>query len=124
MNWKVEAVEKLRKYTAMKTALKNIPEDVARLESAMQNIRSATADSTPVQGGGSGREEMMLSNIVHREELNRNLIQAQLWVQEVDAALRVLTDDDRLILNRFYIYQERGAADRLAIFENRRVRFL
>ena len=114
MNWKAEAIEKLQKYTAMKTALTNIPEDLARLESAMQSIRSATADSIPVQGGGSGREERILSNIVQREELSRNLKQAQLWVQEVDAAWSILTDDERLILDRFYIHPERSAADRLA----------
>lgn len=114
MNWKFEAVDKLKQYEAKKQSLHSIPEEIRRLESAMQSIRSATADGTPVKGGGSGREDMMLSNIVHREELERSLEQAKIWVELVDAGLEILSDEERLVLDRFYIHPEKGAADRLA----------
>ena len=55
MNWKFEAVEKLRQYEAKKQSLKSIPEEIKRLESVMCSIRSASADGTPVSGGGSGQ---------------------------------------------------------------------
>jgi hypothetical protein len=113
MNWKYEAIEKLKEYSAKKQSLKSIPEEMARLESAMQSIRSATADGMPVSGGGSGREDMMLSNIVHREELARSLEQARKWVSLVDSGLDVLTDDERKVLDRFYIKPARGNVDRL-----------
>ena len=114
MNWKYEAVEKLRQYEAKKQSLRSIPQEIARLKLAMMSIRSAAADGTPVQGGGSGREDMMLSNIVQREELERSLDQARRWVELVDAALEILDEEERLILDRFYIHPEKGAADRLA----------
>ncbi len=113
MNWKFEAVEKLRQYEAKKQSLKSIPEEIKRLESAACNIRSATADGTPVSGGGSGREDLMLSNIVHREELERSLEQAQKWVALVNAGLDILSQEERLILTRFYIKPEKGNVDRL-----------
>ena len=113
MNWKFEAIEKLKQYEAKKQSLTSIPEEIARLESAMQSIRSATADGTPVKGGGSGREDMMLSNIVHREELERSLEQAKMWVALVDAGLEILSEEERLILDMFYIYPARGNVDRL-----------
>ena len=114
MNWKYEAIEKLKEYSAKRQALNSIPEEMARLESAMQSIRSATADGTPVSGGGSGREDMLLSNIVHREELARSLEQARKWVSLVDSGLEVLTDDERKVLDRFYIKPARGNVDRFA----------
>lgn len=80
MNWKSEAVDKLRQYEAKKLSIVNIPLEISRLESAARGIRSAASDGTPVSGGGSGREDMLLSNIVHREELERSLEQAQKWV--------------------------------------------
>ena len=113
MNWKFEAMEKLRLYEAKKQSLRSIPEEIERLESAMKSIRSATADGTPVKGGGSGRDDMMLSNIVHREELDRALEQAKKWVDLVDAGLEILSQDERLILDRFYIHPARGNVDRL-----------
>ena len=113
MNWKFEAIEKLKQYEAKKQSLRSIPEEIARLESAMKSIRSATADGTPVQGGGSGREDMMLSNIVHREELERALEQAKKWVALVDAGLEILSEEERLILDRFYVHPAKGNVDRL-----------
>lgn len=114
MNWKPEAVEKLRLYEAKKNAIQSIPEEISRLEIAMESIRSATSDGTPVAGGGSRREDMLLSNIVHRGELERSLEQAQKWVALVDAGLEILTKEERLLLDRFYIHPERGIAERLA----------
>lgn len=113
MNWKFEAIEKLKEYTARKNAITSIPEEIKRLEEDAQRIRAASTDATPVQGGGSTREDMLLSNIVHREELQRRLSDAQRWVDIVDGGLAVLSDDDRLVLDRFYIHPMRGNVDRL-----------
>lgn len=113
MNWKHEAVEKLKQYQAKKQSLISIPTEMVRLESAMQNIRSATADGNPVQGWGSGREDMLLSNIVHREELGRALEQARKWVDLVESGLKVLNEEERLILDRLYINPAMGNVDRL-----------
>lgn len=113
MNWKSEAVDKLRQYEAKKLSIVNIPLEISRLESAARGIRSAASDGTPVSGGGSGREDMLLSNIVHREELERSLEQAQKWVALVDAALAILSVEERLLLERFYVHPARGNVDKL-----------
>lgn len=114
MNWKGAAVDKLRNYEAHKQALENLPLEIRRLESAYAGIRSATTDSTPVSGGGgSTREDVMLSNIVHRDELKRRLKEARLWVAQVDKALAVLSDEEQLVLDRFYIRPAKGNVDTL-----------
>lgn len=113
MNWKFEAIEKLKEYTARKNAITSIPEEIKRLEEDAQRIRSASTDATPVKGGGSTREDMLLDNIVHREELQRRLSDALRWIDIVDAGLAVLSDEDRLVLDRFYIHPMRGNVDRL-----------
>ncbi len=108
MNWKREAIDKLKNYEAHREALENIPKEIKRLESAYAGIRSATTDGTPVSGGGNTREDSMLSNIVHRDELKRRLKEARLWVAQVDKALSVLDDEERLVLDRFYIHRAKG----------------
>ena len=50
MNWKREAIDKLKNYEAHREALENIPKEIKRLESAYAGIRSATTDGTPVSG--------------------------------------------------------------------------
>ena len=108
MNWKREAVDKLKNYEAHKQALESLPKEIRRLESTYIGIRSATTDGTPISGGGSTREDSMLSNIVHRDELKRRLKEARLWVAQVDKALAVLDDEERLVLDRFYIHRAKG----------------
>lgn len=108
MNWRSEAIDKLKSYAARMEALENIPKEIKRLESAYAGIRSATTDGTPISGGGNAREDSMLSNIVHRDELKRRLKEARLWVVQVDKALAVLDDEERLVLDRFYIHRAKG----------------
>lgn len=108
MNWKFEAIEKLKEYAARKNAIVSIPEEIKRLEEDAQRIRAASTDATPVQGGGSAREDMLLDNIVHREELQRRLSDARRWVDIVDGGLSVLTPDERKILEIMYINRSGG----------------
>jgi len=46
MNWKTEAMEKLKRYEAMRKSVENIPEELCRLELAATGIRS-TAEMHP-----------------------------------------------------------------------------
>ena len=113
MNWKKEAIDKLKEYNARKQSIASIPMEIAQLESAVRGIRSASADGSAISGGGSGREDMLLSNICKREELKRLLSTSKAWVSQVDAAMAVLNQEERLILDRFFIHPARGNVDRL-----------
>ena len=115
MDWKIEATDKLKQYEAKRQSLQIIPLEIAQIESTMTGIRSARTDSIAIRNsGGNAHENMMLSCIVRKEELQRNFEQAGLWVDAVTAALDVLSDAERKILDRMYIHREKKAADRLA----------
>lgn len=114
MNWKNEAMDKLRQYGARKNALKSIPQEIEQLKATRSAIRSASSDAIPVRGGGNGREDMLLSSIVKEEELERALQAARIDAELTGAGLECLDDEERMILDRFYIHPLKGAADRLA----------
>lgn len=113
MNWKEEAKEKLRRYDMMRSATINIPEELTRLQADSQSIRGLRTDGIHVKSSGGDPEDAMLSNIVLREELSMRLKQAQIWVAVTDRALGVLTEEERSILHRLYIYPEKGGLERL-----------
>lgn len=113
MDWKREAIDKLKYYEVRREALENIPKEIKRLESAYTGIRSVMTDGTAVSGGGSTRGDSMLSNIVHRDELKRRLKEVRLWVAQVDKALAVLDNEERLVLDRFYIHRAKGVVGEL-----------
>lgn len=113
MDWKREAADKLRCYEVKRTALATIPEEIRRLEEDAARIKAADMDRELVSGGESVREDLLLSNIVHREELERMLRQAQAWVGIVDTGLAVLDPEERLVLERLYIHRAKGNVEQL-----------
>ena len=113
MNWKQEAKEKLRRYAAMRLATINIPQELKRLEIDARSIRSARMDGDTVEGGGNKREEAMINNILHRQELTWTLEQAQMWLQITDRALTALSKEEKQILHCLYMYPEKGSLERL-----------
>lgn len=108
------AVNDLQTLKAKKVALINIPARIAELEARVTSIRSATADGTPVRGGGSGRENMLLNNIAERDNLKAELEQTRKDVEKIDRALSVLTDIERRILQVRFIDREVGAISKLS----------
>ena len=114
MNWKNEAMDRLRQYDAMRLAVANLPQEIRRLELASKAIRSARTDGDPVRaGGGRRREEAILANMMTRQELQWRLEQARRWLAYTDRALEVLNPEEKMLLERFFIYPQKGIAERL-----------
>lgn len=113
MDWKREAADKLKCYEAKRTSLDRAQAELRRLEDDMTRIRSATTDGTPVSGGTSTREDAMVNNIAQREELKLAMKEATAWVKIVDGGLAVLDEEERHILDRFYIHRAKGNVERL-----------
>ena len=113
MNCLKEAEYKLRDYNAKKNSITATAEQIFMLEAESTCVRSATTDGTPVQDGGNRREDAMLNNIAARMELKAAHDSAEAWMSVVYGALDVLTDDERRILDRFYINRQKGHAERL-----------
>jgi len=113
MQWKEEAVEKLKRYGAMQTAAKNIPEQICMLEASAVALRSPAA---PKMGGHSGiraREDALINNLAERQELEWSLPRVQQWLAVMKRGLDVLSNEEITILQRMYLSPERGAVDRL-----------
>lgn len=111
--WKFKAIDKLKDYTAQQSSITNLTEEISRLEMEACSIKSATGDGTPVKGGGSGREDRLLSNIVQREEYKLMRERAKLSVSMVDRGLSVLSPSEKYLLDKMYIGREKGDVSRL-----------
>ena len=110
MDWKQEAMEKLRQYCARQTAMQAIPDDIAALEA--EGLSGMRMDGMHGKGGGA-REDMLINNIVKREELKLAMDQANRWVSRVDRGLAALDEDERLVLQMLYILPAKGNIERL-----------
>ena len=117
MDWKQEAAEKLLQYEVRRQSLENIPAEIRRLEQDYSALRASTPDFVPdyllTHDKGSRREDAMLTNIVRREELARQLESARAWVALVDKGLAVLDERDRLVLDKFFLHKQKRACEEL-----------
>ncbi|MBE6944227.1 MAG: hypothetical protein E7453_08260 [Ruminococcaceae bacterium] len=113
MNWKNEAMERLRRYDGMLLAAKNIPIELRRLEEAAVSIRRGGTDGCAVLSGGNRQEEQLLDNMMNRQELTWQLRQTESWLDTMERALMSLPREERLVLERFYIRPEKGSVERL-----------
>ena len=106
MNWREEVVERLGRYTAMQTAVKVIPVELRRLD------QEAASLSGGFQGGGGlqtnlrSREDMLLSILVRKQELEKNHDNARLWLQCMDKALEQLNQEEKNILEHMHILRD------------------
>lgn len=112
-NWQYNAMQDLREYQAVKESLVSIPEELKALEIDMQLVRGTSYDKSPVQGGASGREDRLIDYIDKKGRLAENLRAATVRVRRIERGLEGLTDNERLVLHRFYISREHGHVDRL-----------
>lgn len=111
--WKFKAIDKIKDYPLQVAAIQNLQEEISRLESEARSIKSATSDGTPVKGGGSGRENRLLSNIVKREEHQAMLQRAKASVRMVNRGMDVLSGEEKHILEVMYMVNEKGKIHRL-----------
>lgn len=112
--WRKQAESDLKIYEASKQALINIPDQIKELEEKLTSIRSQSPDSVSVKGGGGGRDDAYLNNIVARDRLKANLEDSRRFVSRVSNALSILTEDEKELLRRFYMIPEKGAAYNMA----------
>ena len=113
MDFRREAVEKLRSYASKKVAVENLAEEMVRLRCQMDSIRSATTDSVAVRGGSSTREDMLVNTLAEIGELKHAHKNALKWLGIVDHAMEQLDDEEKTVLQRMYVNHERGAVERL-----------
>lgn len=111
--WKFKAIDKLKDYAAQKASILNLTEEISRLEMQAYSIKNPVVEDTPVKHGSNATEELLLSNIVQREEYQRMLERARLSVSMVDRGLSVLSSDEKHLLDRMYIHQEKGNSTQL-----------
>lgn len=113
-NWCTFSIERLRDYENKKAAVVSLTEQIKILDDRYKSIRSATTDSTPVQGGnGNRREEMLINNISTREELKNNLKITKHEIAITERGFEALDETEKKILTRFYINRSKGYVERL-----------
>ena len=111
--WKLKCKADLFNLRKMEAAITSIPEEIDMERARMTSIKSASAGTSPVQGGGTSYEERMNNSICLVDLLTDNMRFAETEVRLTYKALATLTDEERRILDVMYIDRQKNGIDRL-----------
>ena len=103
MNWRNTAIEELRSYSKICEAEKSLRERLEALEARLTSTRGASLSAVPVHGGGSHYEDMLLDTIAERDAVTGELAYTVKKRKLIERGLAVLADDEREVVDRFYI---------------------
>lgn len=105
MNWKKEAIEDLKLYNGRKEGCTNLADRIRTINSALDGVRGVVTDTVPNKGGGNKLEDWRINSLVERDRLKVNYGTVKKLVELTDRGLKQLTDDERHILEKFYIHR-------------------
>ena len=111
MNWKTEAMDRLRQYEGSRSAQKCLTIQVKDMEEDLCSPAPARPEAKVTQC--VDYEDRRLNKLIFLELCRRRLRQTEAWLAAVDTALSVLTPEEKLTLHRLYISPRKGAVEEL-----------
>lgn len=115
MNYKRDLVDELRSLPKLRASIGNLQERILILKIERESIKSARTDGDPVSGGGTNKREEMLINNLYEDSVRKKTLEINTRkVAQLEACLKSLLPNERIVLERIYINGESHAADRLA----------
>ena len=108
MNWKSETARDLREFRALEIFIENYPEQMAELDSQLKHLRGAKIDAVPTATGGCRTDDAWINVIAKKERLAWNFDNRLAKYKRLKKALALLDDEERYILEAFYINRPGG----------------
>lgn len=113
MNWKKEAIEDLKRYTCRKEGCLNVADRIRTLNADLNGVRAVYSDAVPNHGGGSKMEDWRINAIMERDRLKINYANLKKLVQLTERGLSQLNEDERRVLDRFFVHRGGRHVDEL-----------
>jgi hypothetical protein len=113
VDWKNNAITDLKDYPYLANSLAALPGEIKTLSLLEEGLRGADAEKLRVQGGGKTREDAVVGCIDKKERLKINYLVTRAKVKRIRLGLEALSEQERLVLQNFYITRPGGHIDRL-----------
>lgn len=100
-------------YNERTAQLQLLPERIATERARLTSIRSASAESSMVHGGGNVRQERDTAILTEIDRLQAELKVAAREIRTLDRIITTLTDQERRCVELMDLSRQQGAMDRL-----------
>lgn len=107
MNYLDWLLPKLKNLPEQRVALTEIQESIETLEMSCEMLQASGVEGARIPKRPSKVEEAYLDNLCEWEQLQKNLEITRREVAQMERVLALLSDEERLVLERFYINRQR-----------------
>ena len=105
----LEVITRLEALNGNKHAIDNLPDRIAMLENRAYTISAVSTDSERVSGGDNRVEDQRIENMMERAIAAADLEYAKAEVKQLEKALGQVTENERKVLDKFYINKSKNA---------------
>lgn len=103
VNWESATITALKSYEAMQHCIDRYADDMQQANDRLYNLKSATTDKDPVQGGGSKPEENWVGAIDRKMVICAKMSDALRFMQWFEPAWEKLNEAERVVLYERWI---------------------
>lgn len=112
VDWKREAAQELRDYRARKIAIKSMAAELDQLQADMEHL-GGIGTGAHVKSTGGAEDDRLINLIVRKSKIESSLRRTADSVGAVEAGLLILNEEERHVLDLFYITPAKGNVFRL-----------
>jgi hypothetical protein len=113
MDYRSEAIEELKLYPQLRQSLVSITNRIKSIEEKMQSAKGSSLSLAPARGGGRTNEDRLAEGLDDIDELRELYISTEDQVCLIDEGLSVLNEQERRIIEVFYIQTGKKKIDYL-----------
>lgn len=114
MDYRYHAVDKLKRYLELKTAIDNTKLRIMELQMKREEIESPKPSETPITHSAENKVEEKLISLIASEEEEKNTLRRTIHeVQQIDKSLKNLNEEEKLVLEKFFICRPRNHVQQL-----------
>lgn len=113
VRWQEVAKQDLKSYKALKESVVSCEEKINIINADLYTTKGMKYSPTPRSGGGSVYEDRLIDGIVEKERLtekNKTNLDLVRWIEK---GLNCLSDEERDVLDYFYITRPKRYIDKL-----------
>ena len=94
MEYRKAAIQRLREYESMNTAVENLRVQIRLLRQRQSSISAVQTDRVVVTSGHNGPDQWLVENIAHLQQLETSLERTMQWLCITDNALQTLNSEE------------------------------
>jgi len=113
MNWKNIIVDELRNHDRRKQSLHSMSERIEAINCQKLAVKGSSISPAPKAGGASQYEARLINLISEQERLKLNMRATEMLVNVLDKSLDALDENERRIIDLFYIHPQTRHVERL-----------